>query len=95
MSVVNWNRQKQAHSSAAPMLIGMIDWCLGRLFATAPPPAPPQRRRQLEARRRQLRGRGASLYALLREADRQVRTTGGQPEAALERAVLAAAGPLS
>jgi DNA polymerase III delta subunit len=74
--------------AAVPMLVGMIDWCLGRLFASEEPRTFPARQKALERRRDSLRGRGERAYALLREADRLVRTTGGDAEAALERAVL-------
>jgi hypothetical protein len=37
-------------------------------------------------------GRAEELYALLRAADRMVRTSGASAEAALERFVLAACG---
>ena len=77
--------------AAVPMLVGTLDWCLGRLLGSEPPKAPPGRRRALDARRQALRGRGAEVYGLLREADRAVRRTGDSPETWLERAVLAAA----
>ena len=77
--------------AAVPMLVGTLDWCLGRLVGSEPPKAPPGRRRALEARRRALKGRAAEVFRLLREADRAVRRTGDSPEARLEQAVLAAA----
>ena len=76
--------------AAVPMLVGTLDWCLGRLLGSEPPKAPPGRRRALEARRHALRNRGAEIYGLLRQADRAVRRSGDCPEAWLERAVLAA-----
>ena len=75
---------------AVPMLVGMLDWCLGRLFASETPRVFPDRQRVIERRREELRGQGERLYGLLRDADRRVRTTGGMPEAALERFVMEA-----
>lgn len=77
--------------AAVPMLVGTLDWCLGRLVGSEPPKAPPGRRRALENRRRALQGRAGRIYALLREADRSLRRTGDAPEARLEQAVLEAA----
>ena len=74
--------------AAAPMIVAMIDWCFGRLFATEAPRAFPGRQQVLDRRRDELRGEGGRLYGMLREADRLVRTTGGKPEAVLERLVL-------
>ncbi len=79
--------------AAPPMIVGMLDWCLGRLFAGAEPTGFPPRMGQLKQRRSELRGRGERLFGLLRRADRLVRTTGGSPEAALELAVAEAAAP--
>lgn len=78
--------------AAVPMLVGTLDWCLGRLVGSEPPKTHPGRRRALEARRRAVAGRAEELYALLRAADRMVRTSGASAEAALERFVLAACG---
>jgi DNA polymerase-3 subunit delta len=83
-------RRLLEQGSAVPMLVGMIDWCLGRLLASEEPRAFPSRQRVLDRRRDALRGRAERVYASLREADRLVRTTGGNAEAALERAVLEA-----
>lgn len=74
--------------AAAPYIVGMLDWCLGRLFASEPPRAFGGRQQVLDRRRAALQGKGQAAYALLREADRLVRTTGGAPEAVLERLVL-------
>lgn len=83
-------RRLLEQGAAVPLLVGMLDWCVGRLLASEEPKGPPGRRRSLEARRRALRGRGEEVYAHLRAADRLFRTTGGDAPAALERAVLAA-----
>lgn len=83
-------RRLLGQGAGVPMLVGMLDWCLGRLLASEKPKAPPGRRRALQERRRALRGRGAEIYRELRAADRLFRTTGGDAEAALERAVLTA-----
>jgi DNA polymerase-3 subunit delta len=77
--------------SAVPMLVGLVDWCVGRLLATEEPRTFPARKAALERRRQSLRGRGAEIYSALREADRLVRTSGADAEAALERAILTAA----
>lgn len=77
--------------AAVPMLVGMVDWCVGRLLASEEPRTFPARKHALERRRDALRGRGPAIYTLLREADRLVRTSGADAAAALERAVLAAA----
>ena len=71
--------------AAAPMIVAMVDWCLGRLFATEAPRGFMGRQQALDRRREELRGEGERLYAMLRQADRLVRTTGGKPEAVLER----------
>lgn len=76
--------------AAVPMLVGTLDWCLGRLVAAEPPKAPPGRRRALDARRHAIRGRSGEIYGLLRRADRAVRRAGDSPETWLEQAVLAA-----
>ncbi|MEM7248218.1 MAG: DNA polymerase III subunit delta [Acidobacteriota bacterium] len=78
---------------AIPLLVGTLDWCLGRLLASEEPRARPGRRRSLERRRRALQGRAGEVTSLLREADRAVRTTGALPEHLLLKAVLAAAQP--
>ena len=77
--------------AAVPMLVGMVDWCVGRLLSSEEPRTFPARKAALDRRRDALRGRGLEIYALLREADRLVRTSGADAEAALERAILAAA----
>ena len=79
--------------AAIPMLVGMLDWCLGRLLASEPPRTFPARLPVLERRRKALRGRAARVMGLVRDADRLFRTTGGDAAAALERAVLAASAP--
>ena len=81
-------RQLLAQGAAIPMLVAMLDWCLGRLLGTEPVNASPARQAALRRRKLALQGRAESVYARLREADRLVRTTGGSAEAALERAVL-------
>jgi DNA polymerase-3 subunit delta len=79
---------------AAPvMVIAMLDWCLGRLLASEAPRAMPSRESVLRRRRDALSGQGERLLGLLRAADRMVRTTGGDAEAAIERLVLAASQP--
>jgi len=79
---------------AAPvMVIAMLDWCLGRLLASESPRTMPSREPALRRRRDALAGQGERLLGLLRTADRMVRTTGGDAEAAIERLILAAAQP--
>jgi DNA polymerase-3 subunit delta len=83
-------RRLLGQGAAVPMLVGTLDWCLGRLVASEPPKAPPGRRRALDARRHALKGRSGEIYGLLRRADRAVRRAGDSPETWLERAILAA-----
>lgn len=82
-----------SQGASVPMLVGILDWCLGRLLASAEPRSHPGRKRAIGERRRDLSRRAADVTSLLRDADRLVRTTGGNAEAALERAVLVAATP--
>jgi DNA polymerase-3 subunit delta len=85
-------RRLLEQGAAVPMLVGMVDWCVGRLLASEEPRTFPARKPVLLRRRAALSGRALEVYALLKEADRLVRTSGGDAEAALERSVLVAAG---
>ena len=85
-------RRLLEQGAAVPMLVGMVDWCVGRLLASEEPRTFPARKPVLLRRRAALAGHALEVYSLLKEADRLVRTTGGDAEAALERSVLVAAG---
>lgn len=91
-AAVSAMRRLLEQGAAVPMLVGMVDWCVGRLLASDEPRTFPARKAVLLRRRTALAGRALEVYTLLKEADRLVRTSGGNAEAALERGILVAAG---